>query len=561
MKLLQTFANTAIIIATTQSPTAIVNASLRGANIDANDAPRIEGEDELSSRRDPHRELMTRQYRMFKEGAISDSSEDEQLSAAPNHVGTIDLSSSLEEDNLFEPPSQVNQLKKDPRIIGGTNAGQFEFPFSVSMQDNIGHFCGGSLITPNMVLTAAHCLGGNYDVVYGKTNLNSSTGQTIPMKREIEYKGYKPSSTDGDYALLILDESVNDPSIIKPNSNSNYPPNGESVTVMGWGDTNLSDWDSDLSSKLMKVTVNVITNEVCGQSSDGRDDYYGQITNNMLCARVQGGGKDACQGDSGGPLVGTNDDGDLVQVGVVSWGIGCAEAAFPGVYSRVSRVWDWIEEEVCANSASPIPEHYNCGQGGGSTPPPPTPRPTPRPTPNPVNGGPPPTPRPTGAAENPGNWMTVVEDDFTGNFADRASKKQNWFKPSGKNGANPADVKIQQSFKFRKGVLNIQHEGAAEVEPVNVSSYNTCMAEVDFNMLRFKSSGDRWCIEKSTNGGSSYKSIECNTCNNKTRCKQWHTANTTFSVKGNKTVQVRLKMYGEDNKRDLHVDNFILRCK
>jgi hypothetical protein len=309
----------------------------------------------------------------------------------------------------------------------------------------------------------------------------------------------------------------------------------------------------------MKVTVKVITNEVCGQSSDGRDDYYGQITDNMLCARVKGGGKDACQGDSGGPLVGTNDDGDLVQVGVVSWGIGCAEAAFPGVYSRVSRVWDWIEEEVCANSASPIPDHYNCGQGG-STPPPPTPKPTPKPTPNPVNGGPPPTPRPTGAAENSGNWRIVVEDDFTGNFADRASKKGNWFKPSAKNGANPNDVKIQQSFKFRKGVLNVQHEGAAEIKSVNVSSYNTCMAEVEYNMLRFKS-GDRWCIEKSTNGGSSYKSMECNTCNNKTRCKQWHTANPTFSVKGNKTVQVRLKMYGADNKRDVHVDNFILRCK
>ena len=153
MKLLQTFSYTAIIIATTQSPTAIVNASLRGANIDVNDAPRIEGEDELRTR-DPHRELMTRQYRMFKEGAISDSSEDEQLSAIANHVGTIDISSS-EEENLFEPLPQVNQLKKDPRIIGGSNAGQFEFPFSVSMQDNIGHFCGGSLITPNMVLTAA----------------------------------------------------------------------------------------------------------------------------------------------------------------------------------------------------------------------------------------------------------------------------------------------------------------------------------------------------------------------------------------------------------------------
>ena len=151
---LQTFAYTAIIVATTQSSTAVVNANLRGANIDNNDAPRIEGYDELIRTRDPHRELMTRQYRMFKEGVISDSSED---TVANNHVGTIDLSlSSVEEEegNLFSE-QKVNQLKKDPRIIGGTNAGSSEFPFSVSMQDNIGHFCGGSLITPNMVLTAA----------------------------------------------------------------------------------------------------------------------------------------------------------------------------------------------------------------------------------------------------------------------------------------------------------------------------------------------------------------------------------------------------------------------
>ena len=153
---LQTFTcYTATIIATTQSSTAVVNANLRGANIDIdnNDAPRIEGEGD--ERRDPHRELMTRQYRMFKEGVISDSSED---AVANNHVGTImDLSlSSVEEEegNLFSEP-KVNQLKKDPRIIGGSNAGSSEFPFSVSMQDNIGHFCGGSLITPNMVLTAA----------------------------------------------------------------------------------------------------------------------------------------------------------------------------------------------------------------------------------------------------------------------------------------------------------------------------------------------------------------------------------------------------------------------
>ena len=81
--------------------------------------------------------------------------------------------------------------------------------------------------------------------------------------------------------------------MVKPNSASNYPPTGEQVTVMGFGNTNPS--GGSLSNNLLKVNVNVISNNDCGDSSDGRDDYYGQITNNMLCANVNGGGKDACQ--------------------------------------------------------------------------------------------------------------------------------------------------------------------------------------------------------------------------------------------------------------------------
>ncbi len=117
------------------------------------------------------------------------------------------------------------------------------------------------------------------------------------MQREIEHPYYNPSTTNNDFAILVLSKSVPEPEgkMVKLNSAGNYPSVGSSTTVMGFGDTTQSDFTSQLSNKLMKVNVNVITNDDCEDSSDGRDDYYGQITSQMLCARVNGGGKDACQ--------------------------------------------------------------------------------------------------------------------------------------------------------------------------------------------------------------------------------------------------------------------------
>eukprot|EP01083_Nonionella_stella_P208123 755526_1 len=114
---------------------------------------------------------------------------------------------------------------------------------------------------------------------------------------------------------------------------------------MGWGDTDKGS-ATKLSNVLMKVRVNCISNSQCDRSSDGRDNYNGQITKNMLCAEHRQA-KDSCQGDSGGPLVKELGGKAHEQVGVVSWGIGCASDHFPGVYARVSEAYSWIEREVC----------------------------------------------------------------------------------------------------------------------------------------------------------------------------------------------------------------------
>lgn len=270
-------------------------------------------------------------------------------------------------DKKDEPIDQPDEPAPRPesRIIGGTPASQNEYPFAVSLQDKIGHFCGGSLIARDVVLSAAHCKGGPYNVAMGRRNLQSNQGQEIAMQRELPHPSYNDRTTDQDYMLVFLKTPAtlgNDVKLIKPNKDSSSPSVGRDVTVVGWGDTDKRDEVSKLSDVLMEVKVNVISNQDCDDSSgtiDGySDSYKGQITQNMLCAKTNR--KDSCQGDSGGPLVQDN-----TQVGVVSWGIGCASDHFPGVYARVSKAHAWIQREVCKGSDYADEAGFDCSNAGG----------------------------------------------------------------------------------------------------------------------------------------------------------------------------------------------------
>lgn len=108
--------------------------------------------------------------------------------------------------------------------------------------------------------------------------------------------------------------------------------------MSGWG--TLSSGSSSLPTILQAVTVNIVSSSDCHKAYES----YGGITDNMICAAVSGGGKDACQGDSGGPLV-----ADESLVGLVSWGVGCAEANYPGVYSNVAALRDFVVDETGVN--------------------------------------------------------------------------------------------------------------------------------------------------------------------------------------------------------------------
>jgi len=253
----------------------------------------------------------------------------------------------------------------DARIIGGSEANEDRYSYAVSFQDDIGHFCGGSLIAQDVVLTAAHCKGGPYNVVLGRHDLNDDDGQVIPMKQEIPHPGYDSYSTDNDFMVVFLEEPVSaiNVDLVSLNSQSSVPSVGQDVTAMGWGVTDISDDNLPLSDVLMQVGVNVISNEDCDVSEgtiDGWDDnYHDQITQNMLCAsRNQ---RDSCQGDSGGPLVvkGGSANSD-VQVGVVSWGVSCAHEDFPGVYARLDKTYSWIERQVCEGSSYASEAGFDC---------------------------------------------------------------------------------------------------------------------------------------------------------------------------------------------------------
>jgi len=265
----------------------------------------------------------------------------------------------------------------DSRIIGGSEAKENKYKFAASLQDNLGHFCGGSLIARDVVLTAAHCQGAPFDVVLGRHDLDSKNGQKIGITRQLPHPKYNARKTDMDFMLVFLKSAATlngDIDTVKLNDDSSAPKVGTEVTVMGWGDTDIRDDVSKLSDVLMEVQVNTISNGDCDDSKGNvggySDNYNGQITQNMLCAKANK--QDSCQGDSGGPLI-TNDG---VQVGVVSWGVSCAHSAFPGVYARVSRAVGWIEDEVCSRSNFAKEAGFNCSGnngGGGNNNPSPSP--------------------------------------------------------------------------------------------------------------------------------------------------------------------------------------------
>nr|ACY24330.1 trypsin [Ctenocephalides felis] len=235
-----------------------------------------------------------------------------------------------------------------PRVVGGHTANEHQFPWQVSLQRFGSHFCGGSIINSEWVLTAAHCISGTsgFDAVVGKHDLSKTeaTEQRSAFKRTIVHKSYAGGVNPYDIALIQvatpfkLNENVK--AVKLPTKDEAH--SGQ-VTLSGWGSTSTSSFPS-YPNKLQTVDKPIVPYPECEKALGGAGSTPLHPTN--LCTGPLTGGVSACSGDSGGPLVQYNGS-EATLLGVVSWGyIPCGGVGYPSVYTRVSAYVDWIKQNA-----------------------------------------------------------------------------------------------------------------------------------------------------------------------------------------------------------------------
>ncbi len=239
-------------------------------------------------------------------------------------------------------------------IVGGKPAPDGRWPFMVALLSSSipsnydAQFCGASLISGRDVLTAAHCVVGSsaksIQVLVGTQDLNAG-GRRIDVEHVTTHPKYNPRTSSNDVAVLRLKTEVTDITptgyIETVDEETRVAPAGRKTAAMGWGNT--EDVPA-FPSALKQVKLPMVDRTVC----NGADAYNGQITQSMICAGdYELGGIDTCQGDSGGPLIAKGPDGKFNrQVGITSWGLGCADPKKPGVYSRLATLGSWVSQQV-----------------------------------------------------------------------------------------------------------------------------------------------------------------------------------------------------------------------
>lgn len=268
--------------------------------------------------------------------------------STPIHQATIDRSVCRSGSVISLSCSDCGHGGPQERIVGGSDALIEDWPWQVSLQQGGHHTCGGSLVSPRWVVTAAHCFTSSkkelsrWRVVSGRTYMSTLGGSYVD--RVILNGDYDPAQNDYDIAMMRLSSPITVGEGRKPVC---LPPKafglvaGDMMTVTGWG---YLEEDGKVSPSLQKAQIPLIDRSMCSSPQV----YGSTVTKNMICAGFLEGKVDACQGDSGGPLVHLSSS-QWRLIGVVSWGVGCARENRPGVYCHVEEMLNWIRTVIEKN--------------------------------------------------------------------------------------------------------------------------------------------------------------------------------------------------------------------
>ncbi|KAK0049144.1 serine protease hepsin [Biomphalaria pfeifferi] len=244
------------------------------------------------------------------------------------------------------------------RIIGGGEAPVGAWPWVVLLTE-LGYVsCGGAILNNRFILTATHCfLGKSYDpkrwqVMAGKHNLNRHDPgeQTVNVARIFLHKNYNNETVANDIALLMLEQPLTYSNLISPiclPTEDQGVNTGENCLLAGWGATR----GTADQMVLNQVILPIISDDICSLL-----DWYGSdfLPNTTFCAGYEQGGQDGCTGDSGGSLI-CRRNGLWYSQGILSWGYGCGEYKYPGIYTDVSKYGSWIYDIIQQNTVCNSP--------------------------------------------------------------------------------------------------------------------------------------------------------------------------------------------------------------
>jgi len=307
------------------------------------------------------------------------------LAAQPEHQNTttVELTTVTSVADLFGelisvfPPQEEEHVKLEPRIIGGTEAVEDEFPFLVYLlpckKKKAGSssrecfLCGGAIIQRNWIMTAGHCVAplSEYEYVrayFGRHGSGDSDSNIKIYPKDFRlHKKYESSGGPllNDIALIKIPDGKH--KLTKFPSLSTMPPTANSkITIAGWGVVNTE--TKATASALRKVDLPVLSDNTC-KSWLGRNF----IATTTWCAGHKQGGKDSCQGDSGGPSFVKEPNGDFTIYGVVSYGIGCAQKYSPGVYTSIAEYRSWVTGVMAGTMEAQNLEDAGSNAGSGDS--------------------------------------------------------------------------------------------------------------------------------------------------------------------------------------------------